>query len=278
MEVSSFPAPAEATATKVPEKVETDWEVIKARAHKLLGCSSYKSNRTIQPHVLEEHSSSNPVSNGETGIDIQSTNGRNKENLLKLGHLSQTMVIEQGGGNAQKQISNLFCNSQMKGNCSDDLVNTKGTTISSSSSHQGDAKRIFLGNFKEEKAETNMRTGSGGSSQKKRTDSLKTGSSKCATATAGRGLNHNVEDEEDEEDSSGCDNMRTGGSSQKKRTDSQKIGSSQRATASAGRGLNHKVEDEENEEDSSSCSIEKKIKTRSLTSIYADIRSQMPSS
>ncbi|EOY32481.1 Uncharacterized protein TCM_040413 [Theobroma cacao] len=224
MEVSSLPAPGDRTAREAPEEVDTEWQSIMTRAHRLLGCSSYGSNHTIQSHVQEEHSSTNPVNNGEIGIEIQSTNGRNKKRLLEQENPRQTMAIEQGGGNARKQISNLFSNSQMMGNCSGTTIcNTKGTTVSSSSC-QGDAKRIFLGNSKHEGAETTMRTGGG--RWKEWTDNLMAGSPRLACPKGSGG--YQDEGEEDEEYSSGP--------------------------------------------------IKKKVKTRKLTSIYADIRSLMPSS
>ena len=93
MEVSSFPAPAEGTAREAPQKVQNDWKSIMAEAHRLLGCSSYTFNyRTIRPHVQEEHSSVNPISNGESVTEIQSTNERNKS-LLEQENPSQIMVF-----------------------------------------------------------------------------------------------------------------------------------------------------------------------------------------
>ena len=94
MKISSFPAPAEGTAREAPQKVLNDWKSIMAEAHRLLGCSSYTSNyRTIWPHVQEEHSSTNPLSTGETVSEIQSTKERNKKSPLEHENSSQTMVF-----------------------------------------------------------------------------------------------------------------------------------------------------------------------------------------
>ncbi|XWS73479.1 hypothetical protein CRYUN_Cryun02cG0132400 [Craigia yunnanensis] len=232
IEVSSFPAPAEGTAREAPQKVLNDWKSIMAQAHRLLGCSSYNSNyRTIRPHVQEEHSSTNPVSNGETVSEIKSTKERNKKSALEQENPSQTMVIEQGGGNAGKQIFDLVSNSLMKGNCSGTAIaNTKWTTVSSSFC-KGAGKGIFLGNSKDGKAETAMRIG--------------------------------------------------GSTDRKERTDASSLiegGSSKRSCAKGMCGLKYKEIAEDEEHYSSGSSIKKKAKTRSLTSIYDDIRSRMPSS
>ncbi|XWS52457.1 hypothetical protein CRYUN_Cryun11dG0072100 [Craigia yunnanensis] len=230
MEVSSFPAPAEGTAREAPQKVQNEWKCIMAEAHRLLGCSSYTFNyRTIRPHVQEEHYIANPISNGESVTEIQSTNERNKKSLLEQENPSQTMVIEQGGGNAGKQIIDLFSISQMKGNCSGTVIlNTKRTTVSSSSC-KGDAKGIVLGKSKDGKAKTTMKR----SGRKERTDA----------------------------------------------SSSMQVGSSRFACADDGCcGMKYKEKAEAQEHYSCGSSIKKKVKTRSLTSIYDDIRSRMPSS
>ncbi|XP_022728762.1 uncharacterized protein LOC111284325 [Durio zibethinus] len=200
MEVSSFPARDEGRAREAPEKVLNDWQSIMAEAHRLLGYSSYAYNNcTIRPHVQEEHSNTNSVSNGETVTEIQARNERNKKSLK--GNYSGTAI-----------------------------VNTKGRT-GSSSSFKGDAKGIFLGNSKDGKAETTMRIG----------------------GSAGR----------------------------KKRTDASlwmEVGSSRRGFANGSCGLKYKNKAEDQEQYLSGSSIKnKKVKTRSLTSIYDDVRSLMTS-
>ena len=76
--------------------------------------------------------------------------------------------------------------------------------------------------------------------------------------------------------------MRIGGSTGwKERTDASSLmegGSSKRACANSSCGLKYKDNAEDEEHYSSGSSIKKKAKTRSLTSIYDDIRSRMPSS
>ncbi|XVF69715.1 hypothetical protein PTKIN_Ptkin11bG0104500 [Pterospermum kingtungense] len=212
MEVSSFPAPAEGTAREAPEKVLNDWPSIMAAAHRLLGCSSY---RPIRPHV-RENSSANSANNGESVTEIQSANEKNKKSLLEPENPSQTMVIEQGSGNAGNQIFDLFSISRVKGNCSGTAgLNTKGRIVSSSSC-KGNTK----GKSKNGKAETRVKI----VGWKERTD--------------------------------------------------VSVGSSRRGRSDGSSGMKSK----EMPEDPSGSSIKKKVKTRSLTSIYDDIRSRLPTS
>ncbi|XVE78820.1 hypothetical protein DITRI_Ditri14bG0008600 [Diplodiscus trichospermus] len=230
MEVSSFPTPAEGKAREAPEKLQNDWLATMAEAHRLLGCSSNTFNyRTIRPHVQEEHSSANPVTKGESVTESQSTKERKQKRPLAQESPSQTMVIEQGGGKAGKQMFDFFSISEMKGNCfGTAIVNAKGTTVSSSSC-KGDAKGIFAWKSEDENVETTLSIG--GSNSRK-------GSTNASS--------------------------------------SMQIGSLKLSRADGSHGMKYKEKAEE-ERYSSGSSPEKKVKTRSLTSIYADIRSRMPS-
>lgn len=80
----------EGTGREAPEKVLNDWASIMAAAHRLLGCSSHRPIQ--QPHVQEEHSSTNPVNNGESVTEIQSANEKN-QTLSEQENPTQTMVF-----------------------------------------------------------------------------------------------------------------------------------------------------------------------------------------
>ncbi|KAG8495248.1 hypothetical protein CXB51_012953 [Gossypium anomalum] len=213
MKPSSLPTSAEGTAREASQEVVlTDWPSIVAQAHKLLGCSSSTCRyHPVWPLVQEEHSITSPVLNGETVTELQSRNERNKSPLDQK-NPTQTMVMEQGGGIAGKQILDLFSNSPMKENDSGiGTSNRKGTNISYAS-WKGE-KGMIAGNSEDGKAETGVRIG-------------------CSL---------------------------TG------------VGSSRGGWADC----RSRKRDKEEEEGSS---IKKKVRMRSLTSIYEDIRSLMPSS
>ncbi|XVF47530.1 hypothetical protein PTKIN_Ptkin03bG0116000 [Pterospermum kingtungense] len=239
-EMSSIPAPALGTPRQAPEKVHNDWQSIMTEAHRMLGCSSCNFNhRTIRPCGREEHSSYNPVNNGETVSETQLTNERNKKTRLEQENPSQKMVLQQRCGNSGKQIFDLFCNSQMKGNCSGtSILNTKKAAVSSSFS-KGDGKGMFVGNSKDGKAETTLKSG-GSISEEERAEIMSMMEAADALSSMEAGIYR-------------C------------------------ACANSSSRLKLKDKAEEEEHYSSASPVRKKAKKiRSLTSIYDDIRSLLP--